>query len=142
MVVEERRSVVALALGLYAVWVAVTYLLEGYPRTLLRPEATGRRAAYAVVANLADGSVGGAWVARWLVRHAAPAPGRLGFHGPVRALAATALGLILGLLACRLLGPPEVGPVTLANHFAQTLVVSAPEVVVCWAVLGGAVENA
>lgn len=40
------------ALAVYALRVAATYLLEGSPRTLLRPEAAGLRLAYALLAVL------------------------------------------------------------------------------------------
>lgn len=42
---------IAPAAALYVAWLAATWLLEGRPRTLLRPEATGLRMVYAIVAS-------------------------------------------------------------------------------------------
>lgn len=39
------------AIALYAVWTLATWLLEGDIETLLRPDAVGDRATYAIVAN-------------------------------------------------------------------------------------------
>jgi hypothetical protein len=132
--------VLAVAAAVYAAWGVATYLLEGYPRTLLRPEATGLRAAYAAIANLGVGIIGGAWAARWLAGRAGGTAGRLGFRGAAHAVATAAAGGGLGLLLYRSQDPPALGPAALANTFAQVLVVSAAEVVVCWALVGGAVE--
>ncbi len=52
------------ALAVYLLWVAATWLLEGLPRTLLRPEAPGLRLAYALIANLGIGML----LSFWLIR--------------------------------------------------------------------------
>jgi hypothetical protein len=132
-----RRTLLP-ALGLYVAWVLATYLLEGRPRTLLRPEAPVLRLAYAVVANGLIGIVLGLWVARGMVRRGAASPAELGFrtwrHGVAAALAGLAVGF--GLYAVQ--GPPTLEPVVLLNAFAQVLVVSVAEVLVCWVAVGGA----
>lgn len=51
-------SPLSVMIVVYLAWAAATYLLEGLPQTLLRPEATGLRVLYAVVANLIVG-IGG-----------------------------------------------------------------------------------
>jgi hypothetical protein len=41
-------AAIALATGLYLLWVLATYLLEGRIHTLLSPEAMGARLSYAL----------------------------------------------------------------------------------------------
>jgi hypothetical protein len=67
-----------LALGLYLLWVFVTYLLEGRIHTFQRPEAIGARLIYALVANIVIGIGGSALVIRSLSAHA-PEVGSRGF---------------------------------------------------------------
>jgi hypothetical protein len=43
---------------LYVLWVAITYVLEGFPKTLLRPEAQALRTTYTISANLIVGTLG------------------------------------------------------------------------------------
>lgn len=50
----------AFAIALFLIWVFATYLLEGRILTLQRPDATGARLAYALIANLLIGIGGGA----------------------------------------------------------------------------------
>ena len=56
----STRRALTLALALYLLWVLVTYLLEGRILTLQRPEATGARLAYELVANILIG-IGGSY---------------------------------------------------------------------------------
>jgi hypothetical protein len=133
---------VPLALGLYALWTALTYLLEGLPRTLLRPEATGLRLAYALVANVGVGVVGSAWVLRGALRRGELAARAAGFRGARAALAGAAAGAILGLAFYLAQAPPSRAPMVIVNGVSQLLPTSAAEVLVCWAVLGAAVERA
>jgi len=60
------RRVLTFALALYLLWVLVTYLLEGRILILQRPEATGARLAYALVANILIGIGGSVLVVRFL----------------------------------------------------------------------------
>jgi hypothetical protein len=139
----ERRTwrpELAVALGLFAVWTIATWLLEGRIDTLLRPEAVVDRVIYAIVANLLIGiAVAMALLAMlirkgWLTRQAAG----FGRFTPsaMRLTMASGLGLALYMLQ----GAPSLEPVVLLNAFSQVLVVSAAEVVVCWAVVGATVE--
>lgn len=132
------RSLVA-ALGLYAAWTLCTYLLEGLPRTLLRPDATGARLTYTVVANLLIGISGGFWLLHRFVRFGLTTSSRIGLQGGIRTAISVPAGLLLGLALYALQGAPTWHPVVLANLFAQVLVVSAAEVIVCWVVFGSAV---
>jgi hypothetical protein len=121
------------AAAAYGAWVGATYLLEGLPGTLRRPEAEGLRALYAVVANVLVG-VGGAGLVltRVLGPRIAP-PATAGINPPRRAIAMAAVGLAAGAAVYGLLSPPARGITTLVNGFAQVLPVSAAEVLVCWA---------
>ena len=140
MMNASRR--VATALGAYLLWTGATWWLEGRIGTLLRPEAGGDRAAYALIANLLIG-IGG--VALLLRRRHTPDgldAARSGLGTPRRAAIAVAAGLAAGLAAYLLQGGALRSPMVLANAFAQVLVVSAAEVMVCWALLARAVEYA
>jgi hypothetical protein len=137
---SSRSLAVAAALTLYAVWTLATWLLEGRIETLLRPEAALDRAAYAIIANLLIGILGAMVVLRFLVRWRsvdmpAAESGRSG-SSAVRII----IGLALGLAFYLLQGSPSLDPIVLMNAFSQVLVVSAAEVVVCWAVVGAVME--
>ena len=131
---------IAAALVLFAAWTAATWFLEGRIATFLRPEAAIDRLTYAVIANLMIGIVGGMLILRlmlnweWLRREAA------GFGSPVRTAMALAAGLVLGLAFYALSGGPTANPVVITNVFAQVIVISAAEVIVCWAVVGSVLE--
>ena len=131
--------------ALYLAWVVATYLLEGLPGTLLRPEATMLRALYALGANVIVGLGGSAMVLAWLARRHPATPAAAGFRSGSRAVVSVLLGATLGGLAYWLQAPPPRPPAVLINSFAQVLTVSAAEVVVCWslttAVIAGACSS-
>jgi hypothetical protein len=126
------------SVGLYALWTAATYLLEGRPSTLLRPEAVDLRIAYAVLANMLVGTVGALWVASRLAGGGTLRPERIGFGCAPRLAASLAAGAVLGPGVYFLQGAPSLDPLVIANGFSQTLPVSIAEVLVCWTVMGGA----
>ena len=126
-----------LALGLYLLWTAATWFFEGRTLTLLRPEATGERVVYAFVVNLLVG-IGGAIL---LIRHwrARGAESTYSGFGPLRRTGFAILaGFGLGFAFYVLQGAPSLDPVVLVNAFAQVLVVSAAEILVCWSVVSWA----
>jgi hypothetical protein len=125
-----------LAFGLYLVWVLATYLLEGRIHTLLRPEAMGARLSYALVANVLIGIGGSALVIRFLSRAGTVSTQQAGFRGLGHAFAAVVIGVVLGFAFYTLQGAPSWNPVVLINAYAQVLVGSIAEVLVCWAVIG------
>jgi hypothetical protein len=137
---DSRDSALVVALVLFATWTLATWVLEGRIDTLLRPEAVVDRAIYAIVANVLIGIAGamavlGMLIRRgWLTRQAAGF-GRLA-PSPVRLTLAFGLGLALYMVQCA----PSLDPVVLLNAFCQVLVVSAAEVIVCWAVVGATVR--
>ena len=64
-----RTQAVASAIGLFAVWMLMTYLLEARLGTFSQPD-TASRFVYTVVANVLIGTIGAALVIRALVRRA------------------------------------------------------------------------
>jgi hypothetical protein len=104
-------------------------------RTLLRPEASTLRLTYALVANLFIGLVGAMWLARRFVRAGLATPAQLGFRRAQHAVVALIVAAIAGFAVYALQQPPTLTPVVMLNGFAQVLVVSIAEVLVCWVVL-------
>jgi hypothetical protein len=124
------------AIALYAIWTLATFLLEGRKKTFLKPASSTDRLVYAVVANLLIGTLGSILLIHWFATHSVPPwPG---FAAPRVALSVAA-GLIVGVVLLAIQRPPTWNPSVLLNGYAQTLVVSIAEVLVCWVVLGAAV---
>lgn len=130
------------ALALYLLWVAATYLLEGLPRTLHRPEATGLRLAYALLANLGIGMALALWLIRRHLRAGWGSATDFGFSAPARRWASIAGAALLGYGLFRLSRPQPVDAEVFLRLFAQVWVVSAAEVVVCWSLVGTALRHA
>lgn len=100
---SARRAVI-LALALYLLWVLATYLLEGRILTLQRPEATGARLAYALVANILVGIGGSVLVVRVLSNWGEISARRAGFRGLRHATVAVAVGVVLGFAVYAITG--------------------------------------
>ena len=132
----STRRALTLAVGLYLVWVLATYLLEGRIHTLLRPEAMGARLSYALFANILIGIGGSALVIRSLSRAGTISPEQSGFRGLRHAAIAVVIGAVLGFALYALQGAPSWNPMVIINAYAQVLVGSIAEVLVCWAVIG------
>jgi hypothetical protein len=130
------------AFALYLAWVAATYLLEGLPGTLVRPEAVGLRLAYAVVANLAIGILLALWLIRRALQHGVGTAADYGFSGIGRALASIAAGAVIGFGLFSVSNSGFAHPTVVLNAFAQVWVVSVAEIVVCWALVGGTLHAA
>jgi hypothetical protein len=137
-----RAKTIWAALILFVIWTAATWFLEGRIDTLLRPDAVVDRLLYAVVANLVIGIAGAIFVLRvvfgWNVGSAADS----GFGSWRRTGIAVVVGLVLGLGFYAASGGPTSDPIIIANAFAQVLVVSAAEILVCWAVVAAVFEAA
>jgi hypothetical protein len=116
----------AAAGGLYAAWLAATYLLEGLPRTLLRPDAVALRAAYAVVANVLVGIGGGGLALTWLVRRVALPPAAAGVQRSARTVVSVVSGTALGIATYALQSPPARAAAVTVNAFLQVFTVSPP----------------
>jgi hypothetical protein len=139
--VPNTRMALTVALGLYVVWVLVTYLLEGRIQTFLRPEAMGARLFYALVANILIGIGGWALVIRFLSRAGTISTEQAGFRGFGHAAFAIIVGVVLGLAFYALQGAPSWNPIVLINAYAQVLVTSIAEILVCWAVVGSVCQT-
>ena len=131
-----------LAGTLYAAWTAATYLLEGRPRTLLSPEATGLRIVYTLVANLLFGLGGAALLLGWLGASRRVAPSVGGFQPGGRVVAMLLVALVAGAGVYAAQAPAWRIPTVLVNGFLQVLPVSAAEVVVCWSATSAAIGAA
>ncbi len=143
MASRSNRTAVLPAAVMYAVWTAGTWIFEGRIETLLRPDAVLDRLVYAFAINLLLGIAGTVLIVRWLARRpGAPGPERSGFGRWTRALTCAVIGFGLGLASYLGQGAPSTDPVVVANAFSQVFVVSVAEVMVCWVLVGAAVEAA
>lgn len=139
-VAPRTRGALTLALALYVLWVLVTYLLEGRILTLQRPEATGARLTYALVANILIGIGGSVLVIRLVSNLGVITLQQAGFRGLRHTAIAVAVGVVLGFLLYLVQGAPSLNPVVVLNAYAQVFVTSVAEVLVCWAVAGSVTE--
>lgn len=137
---KHRAGLLGGALIFFVAWTGATWFFEGRIETLLRPEATGDRIAYAYVVNLLFGIAGGIAFLRYWKRRGELDTAQSGFGAGRRTAMAVIAGLIAGLAAYLLQGAPSLNPVVVLNAFSQVFVVSAAEVVVCWALVGAATE--
>jgi hypothetical protein len=135
-VVPSTRRALTLTIALYLLWVLVTYLLEGRILTFQRPENMGARLIYALVANILIGIGGSTLVIRILSREGTISTRQAGFRGLRHAAIAVVVGVVLGFAIYALQGAPSFNPVIILNAYAQVLVVSVAEVLVCWAIVG------
>ncbi len=128
----SQRLPIAAAALVYLVWTFLTWWFEGRIATLLRPDATVDRAVYALVVNLGVGVVGAILVLRLTARSRARVTAAGLGPGKPRPVA-VATGLALGLAGYAGLGAPTLDPLVLLNAYAQVFVVSAAEILVCFA---------
>lgn len=136
------RSAILAALGLFILWAIATWFLEGRIETLLRPDAVMGRLVYIVVVNLLIGIVGAAFMIRVSVQKAGVNRADTGFGRTAPSPMWIMIGLALGLGLFLAQGAPSLEPVVIINAYAQVFAVSAAEVVVCWALIGGVFKNA
>ena len=137
---RHRAGLLGGAIAFYLVWTVATWFFEGRIDTLLRPEAVGDRIAYAYIVNLLFGIGGGIALLLHWQRRGELDTAQAGFGAGRRAATGIAAGLILGLAAYLLQGAPSLNPVVMLNAYSQVFVVSAAEVIVCWALVGAATE--
>lgn len=136
----NAQRVAGTALAAYALWTAATWFLEGRIQTLLRPDAAADRAIYALVANLIIGVVGTFAILRHWRDTEGMSPSPSGFRSSRRTAVSVIVGALLGMSFYELQGAPSSHPVVILNAYAQVFTVSAAEVLVCWALVGQAVE--
>src|SRR5690349_21651454 len=106
------------ALALYILWVAATYLLAGRPRTLLRPQAIGRRITYIVVANVIVGIVMAGWLLHELSVNNIIVLSQAGFQDVGHAVIAVMVGVMLGLVYFGTRPVASRNPIILLNGYA------------------------
>ena len=133
-------QIVGVAFGVYLVWVAATYLLEGRVNLLHQPDPLGW-AVYIVVANILIGTVMALLAMQLALKSRLVTLPQLGLRSPDHTLKFGVLAIVLGSGFLLFQGLPSPNPVVLLNGFAQVLPISIAEVVVCWAVVGTSVET-
>jgi hypothetical protein len=107
---------------------------------LQRLEDIGARLNYALVANVLIGTGGSALVIRSLSSSDQILTRQAGFRGLPHAVVAVMIGGTLGFALYVLQVVPTLNSVVLLNAYAQVLVGSIAEVLVCWAVVGSVAE--
>jgi hypothetical protein len=128
--------------AVYLTWAAATYLLEGARGTLLRPEAQADRLTYALAANVIAGTVLPLWALRVLGDQNGSRRRRACFcTAQCTAISVAAAG-VLGLFMLVPLSPVAGAGAAYLNVFAQVVPTSIAEVVVCWVLVGSAIDAA
>lgn len=134
---HNLRNPIIYSLLLFAVWLAATWFLEGRIQTLLRPDAVADRLVYTVVANVLIGLLGAAFILGRAARCDGSVLRTSGFGPSRRSALWVPAGFLLGLVVYFALGAPSRNVIVIVNAYAQVFVVSAAEVVVCWALVAG-----
>ena len=134
----NRKRLLPGAIAFYLLWAVATWFFEGRIDTLLRPEAVGARITYAFVVNLLLGIAGGFALIRYWRKRGVNNTDLVGFPGRRRTGISVAAGLALGLTLYFVQGAPSLDPTVIVNAYAQVFVVSAAEIVVCWAIVANA----
>src|SRR5690606_14032587 len=140
MNMTPRSKATAAVFALFIIWTLATWFFEGRIDTLLRPDATGDRLLYAVVAKLIVGIARTIFSLRLVFAWNAAKLSASGCGSWRRSAAAVIIGFVFGLGFYTVAGGATSDPVVIANAFAQVLVVSAAEVLVCWAAVAATIE--
>jgi hypothetical protein len=134
-------KLIAIALSIYIIWVAATYLLEGRIHLFQKVDPIGRM-TYVVIANIAIGTVLSAIAMRYLLKAQLVKPEQLGLNkSRIRTAAVIASAAAGGLALFMLQNPRTLEPIVVFNVFMQALPVSIAEVMVCWALIGSSFES-
>jgi hypothetical protein len=131
------KSVVLSAFGLWVVWTFATWLFEGRIETFSRPDAVADRLIYTFVANILIGTIGAITLLRLVLAFEAQGWKTTGFGPRNRTAVWIPLGTTAGVAFFVCQGAPSTNPIVILNAFAQVLVVSVAEVLVCWSVVAG-----
>ena len=138
---RNALKLIAIALSIYIIWVAATYILEGRIHLFQRVDPIGRM-TYVVIANIAIGTVMSAIAIRYLLKAQLVKPEQLGLNKSRLRIAAIIASAAAGGLALFLLqNPRTTEPIVVFNAFMQVLPVSIAEVMVCWALIGSSFES-
>jgi hypothetical protein len=134
-------KLIAIALSIYVIWVATTYILEGRIHLFQKVDPIGRM-TYVVIANIAIGTVLSAIAIRYLMKAQLVKPEQLGLNkSRLRTAAIITLGAAGGLILFIVQNPRTTEPIVIFNVFMQALPVSIAEVMVCWALIGSSFES-
>ena len=91
-----KTKLIAVAIGIYLVWILATYLLEGRINLLQKPNPLGRL-IYAVIANMIIGTVIAIWLLRPSISQRFVTSKQLGFQSPLkRVLIAVVIAGLIG----------------------------------------------
>ena len=132
---------IAVAIGIYLVWIFATYLLEGRINLLQKPNPLGRL-IYAVIANMMIGTVIAIWLLRPSILQRFVTSKQLGFQSSLkRVVIAVVIAGLIGFALFVIQKPASLNAIVILNVFLQTLPGSIAEVVVCWALVGATFES-
>ena len=138
---RNALKLIAIALLIYIIWVAATYILEGRIHLFEKVDPIDRM-AYVVIANIAIGTVLSAIAIRYLLKAQLIKPEQLGLSkSRLRTAAIIGSALVGGLTLFVLQNPRTLEPLIVFNVFMQALPVSIAEVMVCWALIGSSFES-
>lgn len=127
--------VIGIALALYLIWTAATYLLEGRINLLISGDPPGRL-LYALVANLLIGTVLAVFIVRIFGRDAGIPREHFGFQPLNRTLISVLVAFVLGSIVFILSAPRTLDPVVILNVFAQVFNTSTAEILVVYVLVG------
>lgn len=132
---------VAIALSIYIIWVAATYILEGRIHLFQKVDPIGRM-TYVVIANIVIGTVMSAIAIRYSLKAHLLKPEQLGLSkSRLRTVTIIASAAVGGLVLFILQSSRTLEPIVVFNAFMQVLPVSIAEVMVCWALIGSSFES-
>jgi hypothetical protein len=138
---RNSLKLIAIALSVYIIWVAATYILEGRIHLFQQVDPIGRM-TYVVIANIAIGTVLSAIAVQYLLKAQLLKPEQLGLSkSRLRTVAIVASAAAGGLVLFILQNPRTLEPIVVFNAFMQVLPVSIAEVMVCWALIGSSFES-
>jgi len=138
---RNALKLIVIALSIYIIWVAATYILEGRIHLFQKVDPIGRM-TYVVIANIAIGTVLSAIAIRYLLKAHLVKPEQLGLSkSRLRTAAIIASAAAGGLALFMLQNPRTLEPIVVFNAFMQVLPVSIAEVMVCWALIGSSFES-
>ena len=117
--INSRNAVklIAIALSIYVIWVAATYILEGRIHLFQKVDPIGR-ITYVVIANIAIGTVLSAIAILYLMRAQFVKPEQLGLNkSRLRTAAIITLAAAGGLILFMVQNPRTTEPIVAFNVF-------------------------
>jgi hypothetical protein len=138
-IMNNVAKLILLSISVYLIWLLATYMLEGRVSLLERVDPIGRM-EYAVITNIFIGTVFGFIMLKSSLHNKFVTQKQLGFNPPKRIIILVAVAASVGFVLFFSGNPASVDPIMIANIFSQTLPTSIAEVVICWIVVGTALE--